>query len=164
VICRFGFSRTLFVEAWEGRIEKACDYKSQLQAAPAVCSYRALHQPLGVIHMSFFISDALAEAAPAAATQGDPFTALLFPIGLIALFYFFLIRPQSKRAKEHKKMTEELQKGDEVVTQGGILGKITNVGENFISIEIANDVTINVQKASVGALMPKGTLKEVKKD
>lgn len=114
--------------------------------------------------MSFFISDALAEAAPAAATQGDPFTALLFPIGLIALFYFFLIRPQSKRAKEHKKMTEELQKGDEVVTQGGILGKITNVGENFISIEIANDVTINVQKASVGALMPKGTLKEVKKD
>ena len=113
--------------------------------------------------MSFFISDALAEAAPAA-QQGDPLTALLFPIGLIALFYFFLIRPQSKRAKEHKAMTDGLQKGDEVVTQGGILGKITNVGENFISIEIANNVTINVQRASVGALMPKGTIKEIKAD
>ena len=113
--------------------------------------------------MSFFISDALAEGAPAAA-QGDPITALLFPIGLIALFYFFLIRPQSKRAKEHKAMTEGLQKGDEVVTQGGILGKITNVGENFVSVEIAKDVTINVQKAYVGALMPKGTIKEQKAD
>ena len=114
--------------------------------------------------MSFFISDALAEAAPAAAQQGDPITALLFPIGLVALFYFFLIRPQSKRAKEHKAMTEGLQKGDEVVTQGGILGKITGVGENFVTIEIAKDVTINVQKHSVGALMPKGTIKELKAD
>jgi preprotein translocase subunit YajC len=114
--------------------------------------------------MSFFISDALAEAAPAAAQQGDPITALLFPIGLIVLFYFFLIRPQSKRAKEHKAMTEGLQKGDEVVTQGGILGKITNVGENFITLEISDNVTINVQRAAIGALMPKGTIKENKAD
>lgn len=114
--------------------------------------------------MSFFISDALAEAAPAAAQGGDPFTALLFPIGLIALFYFFLIRPQSKRAKEHKKMTEALQKGDEVVTQGGILGRITRVDENFITIEVSDGVSINVQRASVGALMPKGTIKELKTD
>ncbi|MCW8853071.1 MAG: preprotein translocase subunit YajC [Gammaproteobacteria bacterium] len=111
--------------------------------------------------MSFFISDALAEAAPAA-QQGDPITALLFPIGLIFLFYFFLIRPQSKRAKEHKAMTEALSKGDEVVTQGGILGKITAVHENFVSIEISPDTVINVQKHSVGALMPKGTIKEMK--
>ena len=113
--------------------------------------------------MSFFISDALAEGG-AAAQQGDPITALLFPIGLIVLFYFFLIRPQTKRAKEHKAMTEGLAKGDEVITQGGVLGKITNVGENFVTIEIAQDVKISVQKSSVGALMPKGTIKEQKAD
>ena len=112
--------------------------------------------------MSFFISDALAEGGAAAAQQGDPITALLFPIGLIVLFYFFLIRPQSKKAKEHKAMAEGLSKGDEVVTQGGILGKITQVNENFVTLEIAKDVTINVQKHSVGALMPKGTIKEQK--
>jgi len=110
--------------------------------------------------MSFFISDALAEGA--AAQQGDPITALLFPIGLIVLFYFFLIRPQSKRAKEHKAMAAGLSKGDEVVTQGGILGKIIQVNESFVTLEIAKDVTINVQKHSIGALMPKGTIKEQK--
>ncbi|MFW2374044.1 MAG: preprotein translocase subunit YajC [Gammaproteobacteria bacterium] len=111
--------------------------------------------------MSFFISDAMAQAAPAS-TGGDPITALLFPIGLIFLFYFFLIRPQSKRAKEHRSMVEKLSKGDEVVTQGGILGKITQVGENFVSLEIADNITINIQKGSIGALMPKGTIKEQK--
>ena len=110
--------------------------------------------------MSFFISDALAEGGAAAAEQGDPITALLFPIGLLVLFYFFLIRPQSKRAKEQKSMVEALSKGDEVITQGGILGKITKVSENFITLEISNNVTINVQKGSVGSLMPKGTIKE----
>ena len=119
---------------------------------------------LGVYSMSFFISEAMADAAPAAQQGGDPLTALLFPIGLIVLFYFFLIRPQSKRAKAHKAMTEGLQKGDEVVTQGGILGKVTAVGENFVTVEIAKDVTINVQKHSMGALMPKGTIKELKND
>jgi len=114
--------------------------------------------------MSFFISDALAEGGAAAAQQGDPITALLFPIGLIALFYFFLIRPQSKRAKEQKAMTGALSKGDEVVTQGGILGKITQVSENFVAIEVAKDTVINVQKHSIGALMPKGTIKEQKSD
>ena len=109
--------------------------------------------------MSFFISDALAEGG-AAASQGDPITALLFPIGLLVLFYFFLIRPQSKRAKEHKSMVEALGKGDEVLTQGGILGKITNVSENFVTLEIADNVNINVQKSSVGSLMPKGTIKD----
>lgn len=111
--------------------------------------------------MSFFISDALAEGG-AAASQGDPITALLFPIGLLVLFYFFLIRPQSKRAKEHKGMVEALSKGDEVLTQGGILGKITKVSENFVTIEISENVNINVQKSSVGSLMPKGTIKEQK--
>ncbi|MCW8955749.1 MAG: preprotein translocase subunit YajC [Gammaproteobacteria bacterium] len=113
--------------------------------------------------MSFFISDAMAEAAPAA-QGGDPITALLFPLGLIFLFYFFLIRPQSKRAKEHRSMVDALSKGDEVVTQGGILGKITHVGENFVSVEIADNIIIKIQKASIGALMPKGTIKEQKAD
>jgi len=110
--------------------------------------------------MSFFISDAMAEGGAAAAQQGDPITALLFPIGLLVLFYFFLIRPQSKRAKEQKAMVDALSKGDEVITQGGILGKITKVADSFVSLEIADNVTITVQKSSVGALMPKGTIKE----
>jgi len=109
--------------------------------------------------MSFFISDALAEGG-AAASQGDPITALLFPIGLLVLFYFFLIRPQSKRAKEQKSMVEALTKGDEVLTQGGILGKITKVSDGFVSLEISNNVTITVQKGAVGSLMPKGTIKD----
>lgn len=111
--------------------------------------------------MSFFISDALAEGG-AAASQGDPITALLFPVGLLVLFYFFLIRPQSKRAKEHKGMVEALSKGDEVITQGGILGKIIKISETFVSLEISENVTIQVQKSSVGSLMPKGTIKELK--
>ncbi len=109
--------------------------------------------------MSFFISDALAEGG-AAASQGDPITALLFPIGLLVLFYFFLIRPQSKRAKEQKSMVEALSKGDEVITTGGILGKITKVSDSFISVEVSNNVTLTVQKSAVGTLMPKGTIKE----
>ena len=112
--------------------------------------------------MSFFISDAMAEGGAAAAQQGDPITALLFPIGLLVLFYFLLIRPQSKRAKEHKGMVEALSKGDEVVTQGGVLGKITKVSENFVSLEISDNVTVQVQKSSIGSLMPKGTIKEQK--
>ena len=107
--------------------------------------------------MSFFISDALAEGG---ASQGDPITALLFPVGLLVLFYFFLIRPQSKRAKEQKAMVAALAKGDEVITQSGILGKITKISDSFVSLEISNNVIITVQKSAVGSLMPKGTIKE----
>ena len=110
--------------------------------------------------MSFFISDAMAEAAPSAAGAGDPLASLILPVGLIVLFYFFLIRPQSKRAKEHKEMVSGLQKGEEVVTSGGLLGKITAVGENFITLEISKGITIQVQRSSVQTIMPKGTMKE----
>ena len=113
--------------------------------------------------MSFFISDALAESAPAA-QQGDPILGLLFPIGIIVLFYFFFIRPQSKRAKEHKAMIQGLSKGDEVVTAGGVLGKVVAVGENFVTLEVAENMRVNVQKQLVGSLMPKGTIKELKVD
>ena len=109
--------------------------------------------------MSFFISDAIAEAAPAAG-QADPLASLILPIGLVVLFYFFLIRPQSKRQKEHKEMVGGLQKGEEVITTGGLLGKITNVGENFVTMEISKDACIHVQKNSIQAIMPKGTIKE----
>jgi len=114
--------------------------------------------------MSFFISDAIAEAGAQAANTTaqapDPLASLILPIGLVVLFYFFLIRPQSKRQKEHKQMVSELQKGEEVLTSGGILGKITKVNENFITLEIAKDVSLNIQKSAVQTIMPKGTIKE----
>lgn len=106
--------------------------------------------------MSFFISDAI--AAPAAAQP--ELASLILPIGLVVLFYFFLIRPQSKRQKEHKEMVGGLQKGEEIVTSGGMLGKVTNVGENFVTLEIGNNVSIHIQKNSIQAIMPKGTIKE----
>ena len=108
-----------------------------------------------------FVTNALAtNGAPAASPAGDPLASMILPIGLIVLFYFFLIRPQSKRHKQHKEMVAALQKGEEVVTTGGLLGKITNVGENFITLEISKDISIHVQKNSVQAVMPKGTIKE----
>ena len=114
--------------------------------------------------MSFFISDALAEAAPAAAGQADPLASLILPIGLVVLFYFFLIRPQSKRHKEHKALISGLQKGEEIVTTGGLLGKVTAIGENFITLEISKDASIYVQKNAVQSIMPKGTIKEQQND
>lgn len=111
--------------------------------------------------MSFFISDAIAEAG-AAPQQADPLMSLILPIGLVVLFYFFLIRPQSKRQKEQRQMIDELQKGEEVLTSGGILGKITNINDDFITLEIANNVELTVQKNAVQTVMPKGTIKEQK--
>ena len=110
--------------------------------------------------MSFFISDAIADAGTAAAQSPDPLASLILPIGLVVLFYFFLIRPQSKRQKEQKQMIADLQKGEEIITSGGILGKITNINDNFITLEIAKDVSIRIQKAAVQTIMPKGTIKE----
>lgn len=111
--------------------------------------------------MSFFISDAMA-AAPAAGGQGDPLMSLILPIGLVVLFYFMLIRPQSKRQKEHKQMVAGIQKGEEVVSNGGILGKVIKVGDNFVTLEISDGVNINIQKNSIQSVMPKGTIKELK--
>ena len=84
---------------------------------------------------------------------------LLFPIILIGAFYFLLIRPQTKRAKEHKQMVEALKKGDEVVGGGGVLGRITDIGENFVQLEIAEGVQIRIQKQAISSLMPKGAYK-----
>jgi len=104
------------------------------------------------------ISPAYAQAAPA----GDPGFIGFLPILLMfALLYFLMIRPQMKRAKEQKAMIEALQKGDEVVTAGGILGRITRLGDAYITVEIAPNTQISVQKASVQMVLPKGTLKSV---
>ena len=106
--------------------------------------------------MGFFISDAYAQAGgPGGAPYGD----ILFLVLLFAVFYFLLIRPQQKRAKEHKKMVEAVAKGDEVVTNGGLLGKITKVGESFVTVELADNVQIKVQKHAIASVMPKGTVK-----
>lgn len=110
--------------------------------------------------MSFWISDAMAQAS-APSGGGDPLMSLLFPVGLIIIFYFFLIRPQMKRQKEHKKMVEALQKGDEVQMEGGLMGRLTDLGENFAMVEIAEGIEVKVRRASVVAVMPKGTLKEM---
>jgi preprotein translocase subunit YajC len=107
--------------------------------------------------MSFLVSDAYAQAA--GASQSDPLIGLLPLVAIFVLFYFMLIRPQSKRAKEHKQMIEALAKGDEVVTNGGVAGRVTGVGEQFVSVEVAEGVELKVQKHAVAAVLPKGTLK-----
>jgi len=109
--------------------------------------------------MTFLISEAWAEGAATAPPQGSPYSSLIMLVVLFGLFYFLLIRPQAKRAKEHKNMVANLAKGDEVVTQGGTLGRITHVGEQFLTLEIADGVNIKVQRSAVSAVMPKGTLK-----
>jgi preprotein translocase subunit YajC len=104
------------------------------------------------------ISPAFAQAAPG----GDPGYIGLLPIVLMfVLLYFLMIRPQMKRAKEQKAMIEALQKGDEVITAGGVLGRITRLSDAYISLEIAPNTEISVQKASVQVLLPKGTIKSI---
>ncbi len=108
--------------------------------------------------MGFFISNAWAEGPAGDPTGG--LAGLLPLIILFAVFYFMLIRPQMKRAKEHRQLVAALAKGDEVVTSGGIGGKITHVGDSFVTLEIAEEVQVKVQKDAVTAVLPKGTLKE----
>ena len=107
-----------------------------------------------------FIANAYAEGG-APAPQGGGIMEFLPLIALIAVFYFLILRPQQKRAREHKALIEALQKGDEVITLGGLFGKVTNVGEESVSIEIAANVVIQVQKAAVQNVLPKGTIKSI---
>ncbi len=108
--------------------------------------------------MNFLSSEVIA-APMGAAQQGSPMSSIIMLVVFGLIFYFMLIRPQSKRAKEHKSMVEALQKGDEVVTNGGVAGKIVKVGESFVTINVAENVDINVQKHAIAANLPKGTLK-----
>jgi preprotein translocase subunit YajC len=103
------------------------------------------------------ISNAYAQAAPAGGEPG--FIGFLPIIIMFVLLYFLMIRPQMKRAKEQRTMIDKLAKGDEVITGGGLAGRITGIGEVFLTLEIADQVEIKVQKQSVTAVLPKGTLK-----
>ena len=106
--------------------------------------------------MNFFISDAMAASAQ---PQGDALMGFLPLVVIFVVFYFLLIRPQSKKAEEHREMVAALAKGDEVVTSGGMLGKISKVGENFVELDIAEGITVKIQRQAVSNLMPKGTIK-----
>lgn len=107
------------------------------------------------------ISTAYAQSA-AGAPQGDPFPSLLIIVGMFVLMYFFMIRPQQKRAKEHKAMIDALQKGDEVVAMG-LIGRITKVGDGYIGLEVAGGTVVHVQRQAVSTLLPKGTFSDVTK-
>lgn len=107
------------------------------------------------------ISLAHAQTAGAAADPTGGFMQLLPMILMFVVLWFLMIRPQMKKAKEHKALLAGLTKGDEVVTQGGIVGKVTKVGENYVSVEIAEGTEVVVQKPAIGLVLPKGTLKSL---
>jgi len=107
--------------------------------------------------MNALIPAAFAQSAPAAG--GSPISFGVLIVAMVAMFYFMLFRPQQKKQKEHQALMSKLAAGDEVVTTGGLLGKITDVGDSFVTLEVADGVRIKVQKFQVSALMPKGTLK-----
>ena len=112
--------------------------------------------------MSFFISSAFADAAaPAAAGPMGGGFEWIFLVGFLVLFYLMIWRPQAQRAKEHKALLGNLQKGDEIVTTGGIAGKIVKVSDAFVVIEVSDTVELKIQKGSVAATLPKGTLKAI---
>jgi preprotein translocase subunit YajC len=105
------------------------------------------------------ISNAYAQAAAGAPSIG--FQDIMLPIIMVVAVYFLMFRPQMKKHKQHQKLVAELQKGDEVVTSGGMTGRISKMGDNFTTLEIAKDVEIQVQKQSVTTVLPKGTLKHL---
>jgi len=110
--------------------------------------------------MSFFISEAYANAAPAA-SEPSAFANIAMLVVFMLVFYFLLWRPQAKRQKEHQALMSGLQKGDEVVFAGGLLGKVRNVDEDYAVVEISDNLTVKVQKAAVLATLPSGTLKGI---
>jgi len=101
------------------------------------------------------------QAAESASTQADGTSTIIMMVLFAVVFYFLLIRPQSKRAKEHKSMVESIQKGDEVVTTGGVIGKVNKITDAFIVLNVAQGVEMKFQKHSVSATLPKGTIKQI---
>ena len=108
--------------------------------------------------MNWFISDAMAQTS-AEGAPGGGYMSMIMLVGMFAVFYFLLIRPQQKRAKEHKAMVDALAKGDEVVTSGGIFGRVTGLADGIVTVEIANKVEVKLQRPAIQAVLPKGTLK-----
>jgi preprotein translocase subunit YajC len=108
--------------------------------------------------MNSLIPDAMAQAA-GAAPAGSGMAPMIMMVVFVVIFYFLLIRPQQKKQKEHQAMLSKITTGDEVVTAGGILGRVVEVGEQFLTLEIADNVRIKVQRFQVSSLVPKGTLR-----
>ncbi len=106
------------------------------------------------------ISPAWAQT-PAAAPQGGGIESMLLILAMFAVLYFLMIRPQMKRAKEHKTMVEGLQKGDEVITAGGILGRITKVDDQYVTVSLVEGVEVQMQRHAVQTVLPKGTIKTI---
>jgi preprotein translocase subunit YajC len=111
--------------------------------------------------MEFFIADAFAQAAPQAQEPG--WAGLVLPLLIFGFFYLLFIWPQQRRAKEHKKMVASLAKGTEVVTNGGILGQVVDLDENFVVLEVDEGTYLKVQRNAIASVLPKGTFKAVKK-
>ena len=109
--------------------------------------------------LDFLIPVANAQTAAPAAAPGGMLSTLLFPVILIAIMYFLMIRPQMKRQKEHRAMLDKLAKGDEVITNGGIAGTVVGIGENFITVEVASGGQLKLQRGAITSVLPKGTLK-----
>ncbi|MBC6904889.1 preprotein translocase subunit YajC [Saccharophagus sp. K07] len=110
--------------------------------------------------MSFFVAEAVAQTQSAPPPQSGLFQIVML-VGLFALMYFMLIRPQRKRQKEHQQLISALAKGDEVVLTSGMLGKVTDVGEVYITVDVGNEVKLKFQKVAVHAVLPKGTIKSI---
>ena len=110
--------------------------------------------------MSLFISDAFAAATPSA-SQTDGTFSLIMIAAIFVLFYFMLIRPQNKKAKEHRDLLGRLKKGDEIITTGGILAKVISLDEQYIKVSPAEGIEMNLQKGAVSTVLPKGTLKSL---
>ncbi len=106
-----------------------------------------------------FISNAYAQATTAAADSGQSLLGMLPLVLMFVVLYFVMIRPQQKRQKEHKAMIEAVAKGDEIVTAGGVIGKISKLGDNFVHLEVANGVELQIQRSAITQVLPKGSLK-----
>ena len=109
--------------------------------------------------LDLLIAPAHAQAAAPASGTGGMLSTLLLPIVFIGVMYFLMIRPQMKRQKEHRAMLDKLSRGDEVITSGGLAGTVQEIGDNFVTVEIANGVQVRVQRGAIANVLPKGTLK-----
>ena len=111
--------------------------------------------------MDFLISNAYAEAG--AAAQDPGIAGLVMPVAILLMFFFLFVLPQQRRAKEQKKMIQSLARGSEIVTNGGLLGRVVDLDDNFVQIEIAENIQVHVQRHSIASLMPKGPYKARKR-
>jgi preprotein translocase subunit YajC len=133
----------------------------------APCSHVQALQAVIYVNLEFpvFISSAFAQTAPAAAASGGmdlgmgSLGAMLPFVAMIAVMYFVMIRPQMKKQKEHRAMIEAIAKGDEIVTAGGLIGKVTKMGESYVSVELAQGVEVQMQRSAISQVLPKGTVK-----